>query len=186
MNLSKDMLAQIATLIGVFLTGGIFLFAALRYYREYWKNERPNLIIEPRESKTNCVSSIGEEQANAHFYYKVTNNGDAEAILVGVIGQLTHISGDSDYKRDSIEQYFEFSTFGSPLSPEQHVEPGRTKRLKAHCGIADPQIVEKYDSAEFKIIWKFEGIEHQHQYIFEEKLELGDPMGTSRRIHTHD
>jgi len=180
------MLVQIATLLGVFLTGGILMFAALRYYQEYWKSERPDLTVEPRESKTNCISSIGEEQANAHFYYKVTNSGDAEAILVGVSGQLVNISGDSEYNQDSIEQYFGFSTFGSPLSLEQHIEPGSTKRLKAHCGIADPQIVDEYDSAEFEIIWTFEGIDGNHQYKFEENIELGDPMGASRRVQTHD
>lgn len=180
------MIVQIATLTGVFLTGGILMFAALRYYQEYWKSERPDLTVQPRESKTNCVSSIGEKQANAHFYYKVTNSGDAEAILTGVSGQLVDISGDSDYKQDSIEQYFGFSTFGSPLSLEQHIEPVSTKRLKAHCGIADPQIVDEYDSAEFEIVWTFEGNDDIHQCKFKERIELGNPMGTSRIVHTHD
>ncbi|HET7325485.1 MAG TPA: hypothetical protein VFJ06_14250 [Halococcus sp.] len=181
------MLGTAIAVVSLLLTGGILGIGLLRYYQEYKTSSKPDLKIEKRTDKENILSSIGTGQANLHFYYKVTNEGTGDGILRSVNGTLVEIykSNNGIDERDmanSLREHFSYSTFGSPLKIEEHVATGETHRMKAHCGINDPDIVEEYDSASFEITWTFEGPDSTYTDTFKEDVTFGGPQGGSRII----
>ena len=183
------MLGTAIAVVSLLLTGGILGVGLLRYYQEYKASPKPNLKVEKRRAKGNILSSIGNEQANLHFYYKVTNEGTGDGILRGVDGVVVEIrkeDNEDDKKNmaNTLREHFSYSTVGSPLKIEEHVAAGETYRMKAHCGINDPDIVEEYDSASFEITWKFEGPDSTYAYEFEEDVTFGGPQGSSRIIRS--